>query len=395
MLVVNAARKEVDFAHIAARLPAGVRLAAGARARAARAAGAGGRGACWRGTVPRRRQLGFMTAPPATRRRRRLPRLALRLHRRGRLRDLGRGRRTRSSCRASCCWPSTGVKPIGLGARDSLRLEAGLCLYGHDIDETTSPDRGRPRLVDPEAPARARAASPAPSASRASWPNGPSAPARRHQARRPGAGPRGHRDPGRRRASASASSPRAASARASAARSPWATSTAGHAEPGTPVNLDGARQGAGRRRRAAAVRAAPLRRARPDRGETPWPPSATPRTTNGSASTATSPPSASPTTRRTQLGDVVFVELPEVGRKVDAGRGGGRGRERQGGERRLRARRPARWSRSTASSPASPALVNEDAEGKGWFFKIKVAERGRARRPDGPRRLRGLRRRTS
>jgi aminomethyltransferase len=34
------------------------------------------------------------------------------------------------------------VKPIGLGARDSLRLEAGLCLYGHDIDETTSPVEG-------------------------------------------------------------------------------------------------------------------------------------------------------------------------------------------------------------------------------------------------------------
>ena len=31
------------------------------------------------------------------------------------------------------------VQPIGLGARDSLRLEAGLCLYGHDIDTTTSP----------------------------------------------------------------------------------------------------------------------------------------------------------------------------------------------------------------------------------------------------------------
>ncbi|WP_299784348.1 glycine cleavage system aminomethyltransferase GcvT [uncultured Marivita sp.] len=34
------------------------------------------------------------------------------------------------------------VEAIGLGARDSLRLEAGLCLYGHDIDSTTSPVEG-------------------------------------------------------------------------------------------------------------------------------------------------------------------------------------------------------------------------------------------------------------
>ncbi|MDD2982570.1 MAG: glycine cleavage system aminomethyltransferase GcvT [Crocinitomicaceae bacterium] len=34
---------------------------------------------------------------------------------------------------------SFGIKPIGLAARDTLRLEMGFCLYGNDIDETTSP----------------------------------------------------------------------------------------------------------------------------------------------------------------------------------------------------------------------------------------------------------------
>ena len=36
-----------------------------------------------------------------------------------------------------------GAQLIGLGARDTLRLEAGLCLYGHDIDESTNPNRSK------------------------------------------------------------------------------------------------------------------------------------------------------------------------------------------------------------------------------------------------------------
>ncbi|HET7124802.1 MAG TPA: glycine cleavage system aminomethyltransferase GcvT [Bradyrhizobium sp.] len=43
---------------------------------------------------------------------------------------------------ASALLENSAVLPIGLGARDSLRLEAGLCLYGHDIDATTTPVEG-------------------------------------------------------------------------------------------------------------------------------------------------------------------------------------------------------------------------------------------------------------
>jgi aminomethyltransferase len=43
---------------------------------------------------------------------------------------------------ASALLENSYVLPIGLGARDTLRLEAGLCLYGHDIDATTTPVEG-------------------------------------------------------------------------------------------------------------------------------------------------------------------------------------------------------------------------------------------------------------
>ena len=43
---------------------------------------------------------------------------------------------------ATALLSDSDVLPIGLGARDSLRLEAGLCLYGHDIDTMTTPVEG-------------------------------------------------------------------------------------------------------------------------------------------------------------------------------------------------------------------------------------------------------------
>lgn len=46
---------------------------------------------------------------------------------------------TRAEAFARALLAQPEVQPAGLGARDSLRLEAGLCLYGHDIDTTTTP----------------------------------------------------------------------------------------------------------------------------------------------------------------------------------------------------------------------------------------------------------------
>ena len=60
-----------------------------------------------------------------------------------------RTRRSRCSDDAEKIWDAifeagqeAGIKPIGLGARDTLRLEMGYCLYGNDIDDTTSPLEG-------------------------------------------------------------------------------------------------------------------------------------------------------------------------------------------------------------------------------------------------------------
>ena len=70
-----------------------------------------------------------------------VPRLADGLHGRGRVRDLHPRSRARPIIWDAIMEKGTplGLKPVGLGARDTLRLEAKLPLYGNDIDDTTTP----------------------------------------------------------------------------------------------------------------------------------------------------------------------------------------------------------------------------------------------------------------
>ena len=75
-----------------------------------------------------------------------------------------------------------------------------------------------------------------------------------------------------------------------------------------------------------------------------------------------------------QLGDIVFVDLPELGAKFKKGDAGGGGRERQGGQRRVRARLRRGGRGQLQAHGDSPSLVNEDAQGEGWLFKLKLAD---------------------
>jgi aminomethyltransferase len=136
MLVVNAARKEADYAHIAAGLAAGVRLIrADHRALIAlqgpKAAAVLERHCAGAAAMP------FMTARSAS-----FDGIDCHVSRSGYTGEDGyeisvKANRVRAI--AERLLGHGEVKPIGLGARDSLRLEAGLCLYGHDIDTSTSP----------------------------------------------------------------------------------------------------------------------------------------------------------------------------------------------------------------------------------------------------------------
>ena len=137
-LVVNASRKEVDFALIRQRLPSGVRLTPlpesalialqGPVAAATLARLAPGQGL---------EAMAFMSARPA-----RIAGFESFVSRSGYTGEDGYEISIASAQAegfARILLDQPDVAPIGLGARDSLRLEAGLCLYGHELDETVDP----------------------------------------------------------------------------------------------------------------------------------------------------------------------------------------------------------------------------------------------------------------
>ncbi|MDB5532287.1 MAG: gcvT [Hyphomicrobiales bacterium] len=135
-LVVNASRKDIDYAHIEARLPKGVRLEK--REDRALIALQGPKAvAVLAKLCSDAVAMPFMSACTTQ-----IDGIDCHVSRSGYTGEDGYEISVAAS-EADALWSALStdplVKPIGLGARDSLRLEAGLCLYGHDIDETTSP----------------------------------------------------------------------------------------------------------------------------------------------------------------------------------------------------------------------------------------------------------------
>jgi len=135
-LVVNASRKQADFDLIAAALPAGVTLR-----RLPDRALLALQGPAVAGLIgplaPELAALSFMGVAAAS-----IAGIPVLASRSGYTGEDGfeiSVAADQAAALAQALLALPGVQPIGLGARDSLRLEAGLCLYGADIDEATSP----------------------------------------------------------------------------------------------------------------------------------------------------------------------------------------------------------------------------------------------------------------
>ncbi len=136
MLIVNAARKDADYALIGARLPAGFTLEI-AEDKALLALQGPKAAEVMSRHCREATGLGFMGASIA-----RFGAIDCHISRSGYTGEDGYEISVAAGDAtdlAEMLLAEPEVELIGLGARDSLRLEAGLCLYGADIDETTSP----------------------------------------------------------------------------------------------------------------------------------------------------------------------------------------------------------------------------------------------------------------
>ena len=136
MLVVNAARKAVDYEHLERALPPNVKLLR-AEHRALIALQGPSAAAVLARHAPDTATMAFMSANTT-----RFDGIECQVSRSGYTGEDGyeisvKAIRIRAIVERLLAHPE--VKLIGLGARDSLRLEAALCLYGHDIDASTSP----------------------------------------------------------------------------------------------------------------------------------------------------------------------------------------------------------------------------------------------------------------
>lgn len=138
-LVVNAACKDADFAHMSAHLPAGVTLKIADGLALIAVQGPKAVAAVAR-LAPAVSSLVFMTSMDTE-----VAGIWCHVSRTGYTGEDGVEISVKNEDVARLTaklLEDETIKPIGLGARDSLRLEAGLCLYGHDIDTTTSPVEG-------------------------------------------------------------------------------------------------------------------------------------------------------------------------------------------------------------------------------------------------------------
>ena len=262
-----------------------------------------------------------------------------------------------------------GVAPIGLGARDSLRLEAGLCLYGSDLDETTSPVEGALDWAIQKARRRGGAREGGfPGADRIlnELEERPLASSRRAPSRRPRA------DAGRNRAfrgqrpaaRPSEPSPRAPSAPRSTGPCRWVTSPPPTPLPGT--RLFGEVRG---KRLPAIITPMPfhpnhLQALKRDQmkftEEHEW------LMVEGDLVVVGITEHAA-----TQLGDIVFVELPEIETMV------ARGDEvcvieSVKAASDILAPLEGEIVEVNDKLTANPGLVNEDPLGEAWFFKMKI-----------------------